>query len=88
MSYFTMCTTVHTLYGANEYSTYGTFIANCHFYVYLDIEALFYLYSYLLAIVIYSYRPSAVMRMSATSEGVPTNAPMPPAVIPIIAFWK
>merc|ERR1712183_18365 len=33
-------------------------------------------------------RPSAVIRMSATSAGVPTNAPHAPAVIPSAALVK
>ena len=34
------------------------------------------------------YLPSAVILMSATSAGVPTNAPTPPADIPIAALTK
>ena len=34
------------------------------------------------------YRPSAVMRMRATSAGVPTKAPVAPAVMPISAFIR
>lgn len=35
-----------------------------------------------------SHRPSAVIRISATSAGVPTNAPVAPAVIPIRALRR
>lgn len=38
--------------------------------------------------IIFFYLPSAVIRISATSAGVPTNAPVAPAVIPIRAFMK
>ena len=34
------------------------------------------------------YLPSDVMRMRATSAGVPTNAPTAPAAIPIPALMK
>lgn len=34
------------------------------------------------------YLPSAVILISEISAGVPTNAPIPPAVHPITAFMK